>query len=143
MTISTESPNEDLPADEGHQAFRDRKTLNDNPYQEDDLRYSEFHFRIIDDMAVMTELQKDFHNANARTGNVLRSLPWAIGMWVSLTTLFVGVQLIGAIFSPNWVLGNEVELREAFNFFVTISASVSAIAVLGVGLPMRLLDLSD
>ena len=31
MTVSTKSPNEDLPADEGHQAFRDRKTPDDNP----------------------------------------------------------------------------------------------------------------
>ncbi len=44
MTVSTESPNEDLPADEGHQAFRDRKTPDDNPYQEDDWRYSEWQF---------------------------------------------------------------------------------------------------
>lgn len=33
-----------LPADEGHQAFRDRKTPEDNPYAEDDWRNKEWLF---------------------------------------------------------------------------------------------------
>ena len=33
-----------LPADEGHQAFRDRKTPDDNPYPEDDWRNKEWQF---------------------------------------------------------------------------------------------------
>lgn len=37
-------PVEILPADEGHQAFRDRKTPDDNPYSEDDWRYNKWKF---------------------------------------------------------------------------------------------------
>jgi hypothetical protein len=44
MTIKAENSTEDLPADEGHQAFRDRKTPDDNPYQENDWRLSEWQF---------------------------------------------------------------------------------------------------
>jgi hypothetical protein len=44
MTVNTENLNDDLPADEGHQAFRCRKTPDANPYQEGDWRYSEWQF---------------------------------------------------------------------------------------------------
>jgi len=33
-----------LPADEGHQAFRDRKTPDDNPYPKSDWRHKEWQF---------------------------------------------------------------------------------------------------
>jgi hypothetical protein len=44
MTESYENSADYLPVDEGHQAFRDRKTPDDNPYQKDDWRYSEWQF---------------------------------------------------------------------------------------------------
>jgi len=33
-----------LPADEGHQAFKDRKTPDENPYKEADWQYAEWQF---------------------------------------------------------------------------------------------------
>jgi len=92
-------------------------------------------------MEVTTEVKKQYRSCDAwfaQIGNVFRSLLWAAGTWVFLTALFVGVQCIGAILSSDWVPGNEVEFREAFNFVVTISAGVSAFVVLMFGLPYRL-----
>lgn len=34
----------ELPADEGHLAFTNRKTLDDNPYEESDWRHKEWNF---------------------------------------------------------------------------------------------------
>ena len=44
MTVNDKNSSEDLPADEGHQAFRDRKTPDDNPYVVDDWRFNEWQF---------------------------------------------------------------------------------------------------
>jgi hypothetical protein len=42
--VNTDNQNEDLPADEGHQAFLDRKAPDANPYKKNDWRHNEWQF---------------------------------------------------------------------------------------------------
>jgi hypothetical protein len=91
-------------------------------------------------MDLTTELKNQYRNPETwvyQIANVLKSLVWAAGTWLGLTTIYFGMVCMGVILFTDWVPGTEDVFREQVRVAIELCATVALLAVIVFGLPSK------
>ena len=92
-------------------------------------------------MKIEEEIRKEYRNAETwlnQAGNMLSTLPWIIGRWMTVTLLMAGVQVIVIILFSDWIPANAAEFRDSVKMVVVLAGSISAIVIFLFEVPLKL-----